>query len=271
MLWVLQTGLERGYGRLVVALDRVGCDYLFVKAVPFTGRLLPGDFDSPTSVDPNDVPEPVIDTNRPILTMGSYGLAKIAKARGWSPGAFLDHTDYESWSTGWGSDRMLNPNAWVGCLRDARVKGTAFIRPLTDSKSFSGTVFDEAEFATWQASVRDLEAELSPVHGGTMVLVAAPRAIYTETRFFVIDGKIVTGSLYKIGGRVAFNEDVDPGAEAFARECIASWTPSRAFVVDVALTSDGYRVVEVNCINAAGFYASDLQRLVAAFEDAFPD
>ena len=272
MLWIVQTNLfrEDGYARLMDALDRFGLDRVSVKPVPFTLRLLPGDFDSPVAVDPETIPEPPIDGTRKIMVMGSYSLAKVAVARGWSPGAFLDNTGYGEWSAGWGHERLLNPHAWTGSLRDARLTKPSFVRPLSDSKSFVGKVYTPEEFSYWQEQVQDLGPD-SYVNGETQVLVATPQEIHTETRFFVVDGRLVTGSLYRVGGQVRYSEDVDPSAEAFARSCIADWVPSRAFVLDVALTPDGYRVVEVNAINAAGYYACDLQKLVGAFEDAFPE
>lgn len=270
LLWVLQSNLfrEAGYIRLLEALDRFKCDRVFVKPVHFTDRLLPGDFDSPKAVNPDDVPEPEIDTSRPILAMGSYTLAKIARSRGWSPGAFLENTSYPEWRRGWGPERLLNPDAWVSPLHDVALTSPMFVRPVLDSKSFNGKVYEPDDFNEWRDSVMGLGPDAT-VNGGTEVLVTEPREIYTETRFFVIDGRIVTGSLYRSGGRVRYDEDVDPGALAFVKSCVRWWTPSRAFVVDVALTPEGYRVIEVNSINASGFYACDMQKLVVAFEEAF--
>ena len=269
MLWVLQWTLHRahGYERLIDALNRFGVDHVFVKPVPFRLRLLPGDFDSPTAVDPDDVPEPTIEALRPVIVMGSYTLAKVAVARGWRPGAFLENTGYDAWGSKW---PVLNPGAWTGPLRGARVVSPSFVRPLSDSKSFIGKVYDPVEFQEWQASVIDLGPE-SYVNGGTPVLVAEPREIYSETRCFVVDGKVVTASLYRVGGQVRYEEVLDGPTLAFARECIQTWVPSRAFVLDIADTPDGFRVVEVNALNAAGFYACDLQKIVGALEDAFPE
>lgn len=268
MLWVLQSNLynERGYERLLVALDRLGVRHIFVKPVPFTTRLLPGDYDTPDGrIDPETVPEPDIDATRPIIVMGSYTLAKTAVARGWGPGAFLENTGYDSWHDKW---PVLNPGAWTGPLRDARVIGPSFVRPLSDSKSFVGKVYDPDEFREWQTSVIDLGPD-AYVHGDTHVLVASPREIWTETRCFVVDRKVVAASLYRVGGQVRYEEvSADPVLD-FAQECIRAWVPSRAFVLDVALTPDGYQVVEVNCLNAAGFYACDMQKLVVALEGAF--
>lgn len=272
MLWVLQANLyaEQGYSRLLEALDRLGCRQVFVKPVPFTDRLLPADTDASRGVDVSSVPDAEIDTTQRLLAMGSYSLAKAARARGWSPGAFLENTSYDAWSVGFGHERLLNPHAWTGKLRDASVSTASFMRPLLDDKSFTGKVYDPDEFQAWQAQLTPLGLNQGDgVHLDTEVLVAAPREIWSETRCFVIDGRVVTASLYKRGDRVQQVEVVDGPALDFARSCIADWQPSRAFVLDVASTPRGWKVIEVNCINAAGFYACDMQRLVIGFEEAF--
>lgn len=117
----------------------------------------------PSGVDPDDVPEPDIDASRPVMAMGSYTLAKVAVARGWSPGAFLENTGYDDWHDKW---PVLNPGAWTGPLRDARVTEPSFVRPLSDSKIFVGKVYDLPEFHEWQVSVADLGPE-SYVNGDT--------------------------------------------------------------------------------------------------------
>jgi hypothetical protein len=45
------------------------------------------------------------------------------------------------------------------------------------------------------------------------------------------------------------------------------WQPQRAFVLDVAETADGPKIVEINTLNSAGFYAADIQRIVLALEE----
>ena len=47
----------------------------------------------------------------------------------------------------------------------------------------------------------------------------------------------------------------------------ASWSPARAFVLDLCDTPDGIKIVEAGCINAAGFYAADMQLLLMAIEN----
>lgn len=42
---------------------------------------------------------------------------------------------------------------------------------------------------------------------------------------------------------------------------------SDAYVLDICRTDDGLKIIETNCINAAGFYAADLGKLVSALEE----
>lgn len=271
MLWVLQTDFysEPGYCRLVDGIERLGLPLVLVKPVPFTHRLLPAAADTSTSsIAVEQMPEAEIDANRPIIPMGSYTLARIGQERGWRPGAMLENLDYTTWSTAWGVQRLLNPNAQVCRFQDANFdEETAFIRPVEDSKSFSGRVFERGEWRGWKARVLANSQPSDPLNHDTEVLIAAPVAIYTETRCWVVGGELVTVSGYRRGKQVAYTPGADDEVLSFAAECIASWTPNPAFVLDIAQTPDGCRIVEVNCLNAAGFYAADTLKLICALEE----
>ena len=108
-----------------------------------------------------------------------------------------------------------------------------------------------------------------PLTVDTEVLIAQPVSIFTETRCWVVDGSIVTVSGYKRGKHVVYTPGADDEVVAFAQACIEEWVPNSAFVLDVAQTPAGCKVVEVNCLNAAGFYAADVLKLVSAIETRF--
>ncbi len=59
---------------------------------------------------------------------------------------------------------------------------------------------------------------------------------------------------------------VDDPAIAFTQHLVDQWCPARGFVLDIALTDNGYKVVEINCLNSAGLYASNVGKLVVAIE-----
>jgi hypothetical protein len=47
---------------------------------------------------------------------------------------------------------------------------------------------------------------------------------------------------------------------------IQTWRPAQAFVMDIADTPDGPKVIEINNINSSGFYACDPQSIIVALE-----
>ena len=61
---------------------------------------------------------------------------------------------------------------------------------------------------------------------------------------------------------------MDRDAEHFAcRMAQLNKSYSDAYVMDICRMDDGLKIIETNCINAAGFYAADLMRLAIAIED----
>lgn len=268
MRWILQDNLynEPGYQKLVGVLDRLGLPHTVVKPVPFTDRLIPYDFDTSKAQSLDDIPEPKIPTDERIFVSGSYTLAKIAVKRGWEPGAFLEGLRYDEYSKGWNASRLLNPGATISKLRDAEIPGkAAFVKPVEDSKAFSGQVFGKAAFRKWRDQVIGV-SEADVITDDTEVIISKPVKIYNEARLWVVEGAIATASTYKVGNKIVYSEIVDDGILVFGQDCINEWIPNKAFVLDIATTEDGFKIVEVNNLNSAGLYAADVQKLVIAIE-----
>ncbi len=103
----------------------------------------------------------------------------------------------------------------------------------------------------------------------TGVVVAPVRIIVQEHRCWIVDRRVVTMSLYKRDARLAPGADVDADVLRFAQAMAEEpWQPDHAYVLDVSLDAEGLtRVIEVNTLNAAGFYAADIQKLVNAIEE----
>lgn len=94
--------------------------------------------------------------------------------------------------------------------------------------------------------------------------MASCKTILAEYRFFVFDGEVATGSRYKLGQRVEASTVVPASVLAYVKEQIGCWQPNRAFAIDIAETSDGLKIIELNSAHSAGFYAADLGRIVDA-------
>jgi hypothetical protein len=257
MFWVLQQNLfsEQAFQSLLEQLERQDVPHEIVKLVPFIHEMTP-------DVNPEGN----------VYVCGSTGIGKVAKKKGWVPGYFDDNLDYELVMKNYGED-CLNWRGKVTTLRNAsrellrNPEASFFARPCSDTKSFSGTVFDWAEFDEWRNKVVGLEEEensLTTLQPDDRIVLAPLTKIYSETRFYVVDGEVVTGSLYKFGNTVQYSSDVMPFVRDYAREMVKKWQPNRAFVLDIADTDEGPKVIEINAINSSGFYACDMGKYIDA-------
>lgn len=265
MHWVIQNNIyaEEGFEVLLATLTRLQLSYSVHKVIPFIGEI----------TDAESIP-----SSDRVIVMGSYSMAREAVKRGWKPGAFLDNLDFRVQWENWG-ERMLNADAYITRF-DAVLPHAEpfFLRPVHDTKAFTGLVIDWPTYEQWRENLVRLPETKDPVNdplgvhvltGGTEVMVCKRKMIYNETRTWVVDGRVVTASGYKLGTikRYTAPEQVEPRIIEFANDCASIWSPNRAYVLDVADTDEGLKIVEVNNLNSAGWYKADLGKLVMALEN----
>lgn len=102
--------------------------------------------------------------------------------------------------------------------------------------------------------------------------MAKLKEILLEWRFFVVNGKPITASLYKRGGEVRYDANVDQRVWDFAQKVCDTWCPNPALALDICENADKeLKVMEINSICSAGFYALDMFKFVAAIEEHFDD
>jgi len=256
MYWVIQenTFNEAGMNELIEILERADIPHSIHKVVPFVGDIIP-------DVNPDDN----------VIVMGSYALRHIAKRYAWVPGSFdLGDLTYQDHIAKWG-EHMLNYGSIFCSFKEsaALVKPEPFFcRPVIDSKNFAGAIFYNDEFSEWWEQVVILEEDDgSNLRGSTEIMISPIKNILREYRNWVVDGKVITSSLYKIGNRVQYSSDVDDDIIQFAQDRVNEWQPKRAFVIDIALLENGEKkIVETNTFNAAGLYAANIGKLVDAIE-----
>lgn len=256
MHWLIQERFakEEQFTAMIATLNRFDIPYtLQERVVPFVGEL---------------IPDPQIETDN-VICMGSVGMRHAAKKRGWWPGVYdMEPFGFDQHLEHWGF-RMLNSDSIVVPFGEAKFEGTKFIRPAHDTKAIVGGLMDWDDFGPWQKRVIDMGNET----GGTLtaltpIQVSTPKQIYAEYRFFVVDGRIATGSMYKFGDRVQYMEvNKDHSAAQYAEECLKLWQPLPAFTLDIADTPNGFKIIETNTINSSGMYAIDVQSLVLALEE----
>lgn len=267
MLWVLQRKAHR-YQELLDTLTKLNIPY--VEVTPFEGRVLLGHFDAALD-NINDFQDADIDDTQPIMVCGSTGVTRIADQRGWQPGSFANENfDFPIWRDGFGAENVLNGDAIVGHISDIAgweaLQAPYFVRPTEDTKSFSGRLMTTEVLLDWQTKVKQHLADNTPFQGDLSILISGFKQTVGEYRLFVVNGKIVGSSRYKLGNMVVASSDVPDSILTFGQTMIDRWQPAAAFVLDVCevANNDQYQVVEINNINSSGFYDADIDSVVTA-------
>lgn len=252
MHWIIQNNLYRegAYTRLIEVLHRENYTFSMHKIVPFAGQI-----------------EPDINPEGPVICIGSYGMKRVSQKKGWTPGVFdLEPITFEMLKEKWGK-HLLNYDSVISTFSDAMPKdGIFFIKPATDIKYFAGMVTTADQLIAWQKGIatKGMSDDGTGLCHDTLVTVASSKNIYREARFFVVDGKIATFSTYKVGNRVIHDPHVDDYIIDYAQARINEYQPHRAFVIDICVTLEGCKIIEINTLNFSGFYASDMDKLVYA-------
>lgn len=256
MQWVLQEFEDTR--KLGDVLARAGLPHSWHKVVPFVGDLLP---------------EPVIADRQNTILFGSYTLWRYAEAQGLTPGVFrirpfVKETPWQPFMLNGADALFLSVLEIPSQLPD---DGRSwFFRPVEDSKEVAGRVLTRAQIIDTARSVLALEKHEIPrgsLRHDTKMMLTPPARILKEWRVWVVADHVVTSSLYKEGHRITYRPEIDADALAFAQKLVGlNAGYQRAYVMDICRTDDGLCLLETNCVNAAGFYAADLGRLVVALE-----
>lgn len=255
--WVVQANLidPIQINQIVIALQRRNIGYVDVEILPFIEEIK---FltDEPTQTK--------------VIPYGSTKLARLAKERSWT-GMFFDRELFrvDTWNIN--RNDMLNSDARVMLVAELNKEFESipdndmyFIRPVEDLKAFNGTITHAKEIRRWMSSVDSGNFSFDAT---TPVIVARPKNILAEWRWFIVDSKIISGSIYKMHGQRLVQRETDDAVIDEAQELADKWLPNRTCVMDVALTNDGPKVIEFNCFNSAGFYYHDIGAVVQAVTD----
>lgn len=257
MYYLIQENLfkETNFHILVELLNRHKIGYEIIKFRPFTEDL---EFET----DRSD-----------IFCFGSVNMTKVAAKYGWNPGiVYNENHDMELYGKKYGH-HMLNADGV--CINYADklpefLPFTFFARPTRDTKVFSGGLFTTDSWNEWVKTTVDADI-VKNITDETRIFVAPLKSfIQKEIRCWVVDGKVITISQYKRGDKVIQqNYDHEQEAIDFAQKMADIYCPSLAFVLDICLYQDEYKVVEINCMNCAGFYDANMSKLIQSLENTF--
>lgn len=259
MYYIIQENLfrEKHYDMLIGVMQKFDLKYQIVKIIPFTTEIL---F------------EPIETKN--VFVFGSLKMAYIAKLYNWTPGSFMnDNMDFRVYSQFY-KDELLNYDSKVIKFGDEFEfpDYLFFARPCEDTKTFNGGVFTMESWKEMVAQV--LKSGVTTgfektINENTSVQISSRKDIYREIRCWIVNNKVVTASQYKIGTRVVYQECTEPDIIEYVEKMSNIYSPAPAYVMDIALTDSGKKIIEIGCINCAGFYEANLQKLIEVLENSF--
>lgn len=270
MLHLIQENLfkEVHYDLLIDTIKKFDLPYKIVRIFPFIDYVvdvedIPDEFDNV-----EDLVE--INPSGDIWVWGSLKMTRICRDRGWKPGTLLnDNHNYEVYSKWWG-DMLLNYDSIIMKISDELPWeiGDLFLRPVEDNKAFTGAVFDKEKWDNTKNRFLK-ETGFPEFNNDTRIQVCRPKHIQKEIRLWVVGGEIITGSYYRLGGLFYLNSAIEPEAIEFAKKVITKGAIAEAWVLDICMSNNEWKVVEAGCINHAGFYASEIQKTVESIENHF--
>lgn len=261
--WIVEENkfASTDFDALIAAIKAQGNTYSLVTIRPFVHDIV------------GKIPK--VPDGAPVICYGSLGIHKVANDYGWKPGTFYSpEMTPENYNKHLGS-MMLNHDTRIvpmDKVLDEVTDYEFFIRPNTDNKEFAGMVIKRDDFKEW---LDKLMAIGYLENTNFDVAISSVKEIYKEFRLIVINGEVVTGSLYRFSGHVKKKRDYPEMIEEMAIKAIREFNPALAYVVDVAWMYDRdepyqnifdeYRIIEYNTFNSAGFYDSDIEKIVHGF------
>ncbi len=259
MFYVIQKDLFQSNENLIESLERLNLKYEIVEIKPFID-------DIEFKTDRKDV-----------FCFGGLKISRLYKQYGWKPGCLMtSNHDFNVYKEHY-KENLLNYDSKIYKFTDDWdwKDNDFFIRPVLDTKVLVRKTYTEDGWKTERNHMlKDREKMIEYGHTvsfdeNTEIQVASLKSIQKEFRFFIVGGQIITGSLYRTGCFINYSNIVDDGAVEFCKEMIKVFPIADAFVMDICLTDGEWKIIEVGCINCAGFYSSNIPSLLMALEDFF--
>jgi hypothetical protein len=133
-----------------------------------------------------------------------------------------------------------------------------FVRPVKDLKEFNGGVMYFRDIRDWANKIYCVAEN----YGKIPIVAGEPYRISREWRLFILEGKVITGSQYRLYSILNVKPEVPQEVVDFAEEQAKVFSPTPAFVMDIGESNKNLYVIEIGCLNSAGFYASNIDKIV---------
>lgn len=261
-MFIIQHNLMNGIslGKIANALEDYKIPHKFVGVIPFSHEI--------TSDDPL-VGKDFIPYGSTLLTM-----LTMRDSQNWRGNYFIPETfRAEAWLAN--RNDMLNEGFCtieeaINFLKLMDSDEEYFTRPCEDLKQYSGQVMKAGELHDWLLDACECASSGSyKLEFDTKIQICKPKNIQAEWRWFIVDSKVVSGSMYRFRGILDKREELDIAVIAEAQMFADIWLPHRNCVMDLALVDGAMKVIEFNTINSSGFYDHNVEKIICALWEEF--
>lgn len=145
-------------------------------------------------------------------------------------------------------------------IQSEKLEWPLFIRPVAGDKIFSGNVYTKEKFQT-EFNYFAINKNGDP---NTICLVCSPVKVEREWRLIFVNKEYVSGSQYMVNSEFCVDPSVPDYIVDYANRHIATsdfFINKFEFIIDMAETENGIKLVELNQFETASFYAADLEKI----------
>lgn len=251
--WIVQNNLisQVDFNKIKEACNELDVEMESIEIIPFS----------------NNIPPIVIDDHINIYYGATTFMYEVYNKFNKPKGLFFDSSTFsmKNYLSTYGR-HMLSSDAITTTFKDFssaehKDDDLFFVRPDADDKSFNGevrTFYDIKHFIENAIKVDNVI-----LTEDTKILVGEPYNIKKEWRNFIVNGKVVSSSLYRQNFKLKKDGNNIPlDMVAFVEDRCKEYTPHDVFVMDVALCGDEYYIIECGCFNSVGFYHSDVKKII---------
>lgn len=207
-----------------------------------------------------------------VVFYGQIGLAKrVRRFCPWIPGVYFNENDFNCSEYYPKYSQFLLNKEYIllpvvdlirqkdfifNCFKYKNI----FIRPNSGCKLFAGNIYN---FSFFEEDIKQLIKTYS-VNYNTLALIAEQKRVLEEYRFVIIDGKVISGSLYLKNDEICESKEIPEKVQNYVEYVCNNikYHISHAYTLDVCVyENDDYKeecaVLEINSFSCSGLYATD--------------
>lgn len=187
-------------------------------------------------------------------------MADVSSTMFFDENVFTNENCLNKWGT-----HCLNNDAQIMTVEDAintlDKDKQYFMRPVEDLKSFTGNLFEPGHLPSLLE--RYAGYENNQFNSKSRIIVSEPKNVKREWRNFIVDGNVVSSSLYKENGKHRKELGAPASVIQLCYNALSLYNPSKAFVLDICqLEDDNFYIVEFGCIHNCGFYSANVESIM---------